>query len=73
MLKGCIKLELRITATDIILWETKFSCFRIGMNGITFNRPNKKKEEKPGKQTSTGKPVKTQTNKSQPPISKRSS
>ncbi len=52
-LRGCARLELRITGTDAILWDMQFSCFRIGSDGIVFNKPNKdkdKEKEKPNKE-----------------------
>lgn len=47
-IKGCAKLELRITGTKVILWDMQLSCFRIGMDGIIIKRPSKNNDkEKP--------------------------
>lgn len=48
-IRGCARMEIRITGTDAILWDMQFSCFRIGPDGIVFNRPNKNKV-KPNKE-----------------------
>ena len=32
-------MEIRITQTNVILWEMQFSCFRVGSDGIIITRP----------------------------------
>lgn len=45
-IRACMKLELSVTGTEAILWDMQFSCFRIGADGIIFNRPPKKTPNK---------------------------
>ena len=35
-LRGCARMEVRLSRTNVILWEAEFSCFRIGADGISI-------------------------------------
>lgn len=57
-LRGCAKLEVRVTGTDAILWDMQFSCFKIGTDGIIFVNPNKNKEKPKPVKESIKEPIK---------------
>lgn len=57
-LRGCAKLEVRVTGTDAILWDMQFSCFKIGTDGIMFSNPNKNKDKPKPVKESIKEPVK---------------